>query len=105
MVVIGMWINGCNIKRNDQLTYFQIKYIQDKTKEMVKRLSDKYVIHLKKSVHSEACYLKIRGNQGESYIVSIRNHSSSHSFDNEIYLSDFRTWEELEDYFICEVLS
>lgn len=107
--VIRMWIGSYKLERNVRVP----EPINDEVKKRVTKLADvlkqklssKFTITLKRSTQSEACYLTIRNNEGE-YTISFRNHDTSAStFDIAIYLSEYRTWDDCERYFMREYIS
>jgi len=98
-----MWIHGYKIQKNDTLPFYINQTIHQNVEQMANKLYRKYKIHLKKSVHSEACYLII--NKGsEKFTVSFRNHGGRHISDIDIYLCDFKSWKDCEKYFVEKIL-
>lgn len=89
-----MWIQGYKIRKNVLPPY----HVQQIVKQLIIALADNYGIPCECSVHSEACYLTVC-----SQIISFRNHPGR-NYDIDIQLSDYRTWQDCEDYFVKNIL-
>lgn len=94
-MVMHMWIRGYKLKYKEVPPY----YICEEIKKQVKDLAIIYDAKFKGSMHSEACYLKFG-----DVVVSFRNHPSGKTYDYEIYLSDFKSWDACVKYFEKYVL-
>lgn len=89
---------------NEQPTEQQIAELKKFYNQLTDKLSKKpFVKHIKvKQSHtSEALYIRLYGYKRGRVMFSIRNHDSyADCRQDNIYLSDFKTLEELEKYVI-----
>lgn len=103
-----MKINGKELKHNERITLSQIEYLEERYQNLVNYLERKFsdlYFSLDTSRQSEAGYINVSNEKGESITISIRNHSNfaKSDYDKSFFLSEYENWIEIKKEIISYV--